>query len=286
MKIGFVGIGTMGYPMSSNLLKKTTHTIVAFDVHRDAVLKLVKLGAVEAGSAIEVASQCDIVFSMLPKSEHVQAVYKDFINIAKEEQIFVDMSTIDPSVSIELSKSIADKNAIMLDAPVVKSQVAAIDGTLGIYVGGNEDAYKKVHPLLECIGNNIIHLGANGRGLVMKIIHNSLVAQIQNGVNEMMVFAESSDINIHDFIKAISYGGGQNFYLDTKGKSIYQGNYKSAFSVQNMHKDLHIARNMIKEENLTLPIVDYVAGIYDKAMSEGYGSEDFSASFKVVKKNS
>ncbi|WDC85309.1 NAD(P)-dependent oxidoreductase [Caloramator sp. mosi_1] len=218
---------------------------------------------------------------MVPKSEHVKSVAKELIPYLKEGQIWVDMSTIEPQVSKMLSEEIRQTGAIMLDAPVVKSKAAAISGTLGIYVGGDKEAYEKVKPYLECMGSNIIHLGENGMGLNMKIIHNMLVAQIQNSVNEMFVFAKSLGMNLNDVVEAISYGGGQNFYLDTKHKAIINKDFTTAFSVANMHKDVNIAFNMMKEKGLNLPGFNLVKEIYDRAV-KNYFDKDFSATYLIV----
>ena len=159
MKIGFIGLGLMGEPMSLNLLKKSGHPVRVFDFDEAKVQLLVDAGAEKGTSAKDLAEQCDVVFSMVPKSEHVCAVYDEMLPVAKAGQIFIDMSTIDPEVSVALSQKVAQTGALMLDAPVVKSRPAAFEGTLGIYVGGNAQAYQHAEPLLKCIGNNVIHLG-------------------------------------------------------------------------------------------------------------------------------
>lgn len=283
MRIGFIGLGLMGEPMSSNIIKKLENEVLVFDIDQEKVRKMEALGAIGAISIKEIGEKADIVISMVPKSEHVQSVYKELLNVAKENQIFIDMSTIDPKVSRELAEEIEKKGAVMLDAPVVKSVPAAVSGTLGIYVGGDIETYKKIKFILECMGNNIIHLGDNGSGLIMKLCHNTLVSQIQNGVNEMVTLSQKSGIPTEDFIKAISYGGGQNFYLDGKGKAIMDNNFATAFSVENMHKDVHLTGNLLDELGLNLPGVRIVQGIYDEAINRGYGKEDFCATIKVVR---
>lgn len=284
MKIGFIGIGLMGKPMSTNILKKSGRPLMVFDLNKEKVAEMVSLGAEEASSIKEVGEKCDVVVSMVPKSEHVISVYEELLPVAKEGQIFIDMSTIDPEVSRELSKKIAEKKASMIDAPVVKSVPAAETGTLGIYVGGCKETYEKVKDILACMGNNIIYLGENGAGLVMKLCHNTLVSQIQNGVNEMITLAQKSGISVEEFMTAVSYGGAQNFYLDTKGKVIAEGNFKTAFSVENMNKDVNLTSTLVKKLGLTLPGVEVAKNIYAQAMELGYGKEDFSATYKVVSK--
>lgn len=283
MRIGFIGLGLMGEPMSSNIIKKLENEVLVFDIDSEKVKKMETLGATGATSIKEIGEKADVVISMVPKSEHVQSVYQQLLEVARKNQIFIDMSTIDPKVSINLAKQIAEKGAVMLDAPVVKSVPAAEAGVLGIYVGGEQETYNSVKFILECMGNNIIHLGDNGSGLVMKLCHNTLVSQIQNGVNEMITLSQRNGIPTEDFIKAISYGGGQNFYLDGKGKAIMDNNFATAFSVENMHKDVHLTGNLLDELGLNLPGVRIVQGIYDEAINRGYGKEDFCATIKVVR---
>lgn len=283
MKIGFIGLGLMGEPMSSNIIKKLENEVLVFDIDSEKVKKMETLGATGATSIKEIGEKADVVISMVPKSEHVQSVYEQLLEVARENQIFIDMSTIDPKVSMNLAKQIKEKGATMLDAPVVKSVPAAVAGVLGIYVGGEEETYKSIKFILECMGNNIIHLGNNGSGLVMKLCHNTLVSQIQNGVNEMITLSQKNGIPTEDFIKAISYGGGQNFYLDGKGKAIMDNNFATAFSVENMHKDVHLTGKLLDELGLNLPGVRIVQGVYDEAINRGYGKEDFCATIKVVR---
>lgn len=284
MKIGFIGLGIMGESMCENIVKKMDAEVFVNDVFKEKVDKLVALGGKAAATIKEIGEKCDIIVSMVPKSEHVRAVVKELLPVIKAGTILIEMSTIDPAVSRELALQIKSKSCQMVDAPVVKSKPAAIAGELGIYVGGEKEVFEKVKPILQCMGKDIIRMGDNGAGLVMKICHNMLVAQIQNGVNEMLTLAEASGLNYDDAVKAISYGGGQNFYLDGKKDSIKAGDFSPKFSVENMHKDIHIALNLAKELNLNLPGAENAKEIYDTAVEEGLGKEDFSSTFKVVKK--
>jgi 3-hydroxyisobutyrate dehydrogenase len=283
MKIGFIGLGIMGTPMCTNLIKKSGHDVYVFDLNASAVAEVVELGATALDSSREIGETCDMIFSMVPKTEHVQAVYQELLPSVKESKVYVDMSTIDPTASANLAKEVKALGGEMVDAPVVKSQPAAVAGTLGIYVGGDEETFKKVLPLLECLGENVIHLGKNGNGLVMKLCHNSLVAQIQNGVNETMALAKkTADIDPLTYVKAISYGGGQNFYLDGKGPKIAEGDFKTAFSVENMNKDVHLTADLAKEVGSTTPGIDLVVSRYEEAMDKGYGKKDFSATYLLM----
>lgn len=282
MRVGFIGLGIMGESMSENIVKKHSDKVYVFDYVKEKVDLLVSKGAVGCSSSIEVAENSDVIITMVPKSEHSMSVYKEILNNLNESKICIDMSTIDPSVSVQISEMVMEKGAKFIDSPVVKSKPAAISGTLGIYVGGDIETFDKVKPILSYMGENIKLMGGNGKGLVMKICHNALVSQIQNGVNETISLAKKYGIEVEDFTEAVSYGGGQNFYLDGKSKVIANEDYTTAFSIENMAKDVNICIKLAKECGLRMPGEENVKEVYNKALENGYGKEDFCATIKVV----
>lgn len=282
MKIGFIGLGIMGEPMCENIIKKHDDTVYAYDVMEEKVQQLVQKGAVGCKDAVELASKSDLIISMVPKSEHVTNVYRQILSVLDQTKICIDMSTIDPAVSIEVAEQVKGTGAEFLDAPVVKSKPAAIAGKLGIYVGGELQVYQEVKQILSYMGENVIHMGGNGKGLVMKICHNALVSQIQNGVNETLHLAKLNGIDIQEFAKAVSYGGGQNFYLDSKKDVIEKKDYETAFSVENMAKDVDICLNLAKETGCFMPGEENVGVVYHKALKQGYGNKDFAVTYEVV----
>lgn len=283
MKIGFIGLGIMGESMCENIVKKHDDTVYAFDFVQEKVDLLASKGAVACKDSVELAKNSDVIISMVPKSEHVRSVYTGILEVLDGTKTCIDMSTIDPSVSVEISRMVKEKGAQFMDAPVVKSKPAAIAGKLGIYVGGEEAVYEKMLPILSYMGENVIRMGDNGKGLVMKICHNALVSQIQNGVNETLVLAQKNGISVSTFATAISYGGGQNFYLDGKAAPIEKEDYTTAFSVENMAKDVNICMSLAQECGLDMPGERNVCQVYDKALELGYGKEDFCATIKVVR---
>ena len=283
MKIGFIGLGIMGEAMCRNIVRKNEDPVYVFDFVKEKVDLLVKEGAVACPDSREVAEKADMIITMVPKSEHSRSVVNEVLPVLNETKIYVDMSTIDPDVSVELSEMVKKTGADFLDAPVVKSRPAAEAGKLGIYVGGSEEGYHRILPVLSYMGENIIRMGDNGKGLIMKICHNALVSQIQNGVNETSALAAKNGIDILTYAEAIRYGGGQNFYLDSKKNAIANEDYTTAFSIANMHKDVHICLNLAKQSELAMPGEENAAGVYDEAMEKGYGPEDFCATIKVVK---
>ena len=283
MRIGFIGLGIMGEAMCANIIAKHDDTVYVYDHVQEKTDLLASKGGTACASCAEVAEKADLFITMVPKSEHVRAVCEEVLPLLNQTKTWIDMSTIDPVVSVEISQKVKQTGASFLDAPVVKSRPAAEAGKLGIYVGGTEEDYERVRPVLSYMGENIIRMGDNGKGLVMKICHNALVSQIQNGVNETSSLAERNGIDILTFAKAISYGGGQNFYLDSKKYVISRNDFTTAFSVANMHKDVHICLDLAKQCGLAMPGEENAARVYDDAMEAGYGNEDFSATVKVVR---
>ena len=283
MKIGFVGLGIMGESMCENIIKKHDDTVYVYDVVQEKTDKLAALGGVPCAGSREVAQQSDVFITMVPRSEHSRAVYEEILPVLCEGKTCIDMSTIDPSVSVEIAKMVGRTGAAFIDAPVVKSKPAAIAGKLGIYVGGPQEVYEKIRPILLYMGENVIRLGDNGKGLVMKICHNALVSQIQNGVNETSTLAALNGIDILTYAQAISYGGAGNWYLDSKKDALAKEDYTTAFSIFNEHKDVHLCRNLADECGLSMPGLENAVRVYDRAMEMGLGREDFCASVKVVR---
>ncbi len=283
MKIGVVGLGIMGESMCENILRKHDDRVYVYDLNPKKVEQLAALGAVACESSREVAEHVDVFITMVPKSEHSRAVYEEILPVLHEGQTCIDMSTIDPSVSVEISKKVKAAGASFIDAPVVKSKPAAIAGKLGIYVGGEEKDYEAMRPILLYMGENVIHMGDNGKGLVMKICHNALVSQIQNGVNETSTLAKANGIDILKYAQAISYGGAGNWYLDSKKDALAREDYTTAFSIENEHKDVHICLKLAEECGVSMPGEENAVRVYDKALEMGLGKEDFCATIKVVR---
>lgn len=283
MKIGFIGLGIMGESMSENIVKKHDDTVFVSDINKDQVKKLAELGATPCDSNIDVAKCADVIITMVPKSEHVKAVYTELLPYIDQTKICIDMSTIDPSVSVEVANMIKATGAQFADAPVVKSKPAAIAGELGILVGCDECLFDTIKPILSYMGCNIIRMGENGKGLVMKICHNTLCAEIQNGVNETLLLAKKMGISAEDYHTAISYGGAQNFYLDGQWQNIDNENWTTAFSLENEHKDLGIAERLSAEAGVNMPGMKNAKAVYDKGLEAGIGKEDWRATYKVVR---
>jgi 3-hydroxyisobutyrate dehydrogenase-like beta-hydroxyacid dehydrogenase len=281
-KIGFIGLGIMGESMCQRLIEVGKYPTCAYDVDAEKIEKLVKLGAEKGESIKDIADFATHIIIMVPNDSCVKSVINELLPNLKTGTTVIDMSTISPAVSKEMAEKVTSMGSRMYDAPVVKSKPAAISGDLGIYVGGNGAGIEEITPILKCMGKNIIYLGENGTGLTMKLCHNSLVAEIQNGVNEMMLLANKAGITSENFVKSISYGGGQNFYLDGKWKAIADRNFAPAFPFEHMAKDIKLTGELADSLGMKLSGIKNVDEIFMKGIESGLAREDFSASFKVV----
>ncbi len=276
MKIAFIGLGIMGMPMATNVSKQ--YELIGYDVIKK------ETPFPFASSYEECGKFADVIISMVPKNEHFKSLVNTMLPYLRKGQIWIDMSTISPATALEMKPLLLEKGVRLCDAPVVKSQPAAVKGELGIYFGGSEDLFETVKPILLCMGKNVIRMGDNGSGLQMKIIHNALVGQIQNGVNEILGLANKIGLDLKDVTTALSYGGAQCFYLDTKANNIMNHTYPTAFSIENMNKDVHFALEIADEYNASVPSLRNVVKVYEKAMEEGLAKSDFSNTYEVVNK--
>lgn len=283
MKIGFIGLGIMGESMCENIVKKHNDKVYVSDHKREQVEKLAGLGAIPCDNNTQVAENADLIITMVPKSEHVKEVYTEILPVIDSTKICIDMSTIDPAVSVECANMIKARGAQFADCPVVKSKPAAIDGTLGILIGADEELVPVIKPILAYMGSNIKYMGGNGRGLVMKICSNAMVAAVQNGVNETMALAQKWGVSVDDYAEAISYGGGKNFYLELQKDNLKNENWTTAFSLENEHKDLGICERMAEEVSFEMPGLKVCKNVYDKGMEMGMGKLDFRSTYKIVK---
>ena len=274
MKVAFIGLGIMGMPMATNVAKK--YDLIGYDiVKKETPFPF-------ASSYEECLHDRDVIISMVPNNQAAITLYQNLLPYLHKGQICIDMSTIAPDANHKILEMLEPIGVSLLDCPVVKSQPAAVKGELGIYVGGEEEVFERVENILLCMGKNIIHIGGHGAGLTMKILHNALVGEIQNGVNEILGMAEKLGLDLNKVVTAFSYGGAQNFYMDGKAKNIIANEYPTAFSVANMNKDVHFAGEIADKEGIEAPSLHRVINVYEKAMEKGLEKEDFSATYKIV----
>jgi len=274
-KIGFIGIGIMGKPMVKNLIDAGYPT-VAYDINKDALGEVISYGAEKGSSCQEVASQCDIIITMLPNSPDVKKVVlgkEGVIEGVKEGQILIDMSSIAPLVSQEIAKELYEKGVEMLDAPVSGGQEKAKAGTLAIMVGGKEEVFKKCKPILEVMGKPIL-VGDIGAGQTTKLVNQVIVAINIAAVAEGLLLGKKAGVDPKNIFNAIKSGLAGSQCLTDKAPRMFTGNYEPGFRMKLHVKDLTNALETSRELHTAMPLSAQVMEMMQTLMADGHSEID------------
>jgi 2-hydroxy-3-oxopropionate reductase len=279
MKIGFIGLGIMGKPMAKNLLK-AGHEVVCYDVVKENVENVVAAGAKAGKSAADVASQVPLVITMLPNSPHVKSVVMGeggVLEGAKEGLILIDMSSIAPLASQEVEKACASKKVRMLDAPVSGGEPKAVDGTLAIMVGGQEELFEEVRDILLVMGCSAVHCGPIGAGNTTKLANQVIVALNIAAVAEAFTLVRKAGVDPHLVFEAIKGGLAGSTVMNAKAPMMMDGNFKPGFKIDLHIKDLANALDTGHGVGSPLPLTALAREMMETLHADGFGSDDHSA---------
>ncbi|WML44313.1 NAD(P)-dependent oxidoreductase [Neobacillus sp. PS3-40] len=282
MKIGFIGLGTMGLPMATNLLKNG-YELIIYNRTKEKMNVLEEAGAIIANSPKDVAAQSDIVFTMLTADAAVKEVIlgnNGIIYGADPGLIVVDSSTISPATSKKMAEELSLHDVEMLDAPVTGSEPQAIEGILTFMVGGKKEIYDKCEPLFKVMGKNAYYMGENGKGCYTKLANNTMAAINLLSFSEAITMATKAGIDPEIFVKVVSGGGARSGMADNKAEKVFNRDFKPHFMTKLIHKDLGLASDVAKELEISTPVLALVKEIFQMAKAKGYGAEDMSAVIK------
>ena len=284
--IGFIGLGVMGSPMCKNLVKNKQWHIIVHDLDNSKEKELEKNGASIAKNLSELFNLADMVITCLPGGDFVKDIYlgkEKIVSEIKPNKFIIDMSTSQPDLMIELNKLITKKGSFFADAPIARTRQAARDGTLAIMVGSKREVYERIFPILEFMGNNIMHCGDVGTGQITKILNNMILFQTVVALSEAANIAEKYNMSVEDLFENITKCSGDSFALRNHGlKSIAQNHFPSpAFSSEYALKDISYAINLGKTHNLNLPGANTAKKLLEKSIKNG----DKDLYFPVIKKH-
>ena len=288
MKVGFIGLGIMGKPMSKNLVK-AGHELVVFDFNKDAVAELVEAGAKAANSSAEVAAECDTIITMVPNSPHVRAVClgeNGISDTAKEGTVVIDMSSIDPVESKKIGADLAEKGIELMDAPVSGGEPKAIDGTLSVMVGGKKETFDKYYDLLMTMAGSVVYVGELGSGNVAKLANQVIVAINIAAVSEALTLAKKAGTEPELVYQAIRGGLAGSTVLDAKAPMMMDRNFKPGFRIELHIKDLNNALNAGHAVSAALPLTGELMEIMQSLKADGLEKEDHSSIVKFYEKMS
>jgi len=290
-RIGFIGLGNMGLPMSLNL-RKVGHSVAGFDVSAAAVEKLVAGGGTAADSIKAAASNVDAVISMLPSGSEVREVYlkAGVLDAITPDTLLIDCSTIDVDSARQVSAAAREKGLAMLDAPVSGGVAGAQAATLTFMVGGTEQAFARAKPLLEAMGKTIVHAGPSGNGQAAKICNNMVLGISMIAVSEAFVLAERLGLDAQKLFEISSKSSGQCWsltsYCPVPGPvptSPANRDYQPGFTAAMMLKDLRLAQEAARSAGASTPLGAEAAALYGLFVGNGFGGRDFSGIIRFLR---
>ncbi len=282
--IGFIGIGIMGSHMSQHLLE-AGYPLVAYDISKEALQKAVHLGAQQGESSRDVAARSDMVITMLPDSPDVEQAAlgpRGIIEAAREGLICIDMSTIAPGMAVRVAEELGKKGTRCLDAPVSGGEVGAQNATLSIMVGGAEDLFHKVEPILQVMGKTITLCGPNGAGQTVKACNQIQVALNFVGMAEALVLGTKAGVDPAVIVKVLSGGYAQTRVMDVRGPKIIRGDFQPGFKSKFHYKDLNIILDTAKQLRVPLPATAIAHELFSAMLAAGRGELDHSAVITVL----
>ncbi len=284
-KLGFIGLGIMGVPMAGHLIKAGNE--VYLHTRSEISKELLDMGGVACKNACEVGKNADIIFIMVPNTNHVNDVLfgiDGLSNGISKGKYIVDMSTISPIDTKEFAKKINDLGCEYLDAPVSGGDVGAKNATLSIMVGANEEAFETVKPYFEIMGQNITLVGKNGDGQIAKLANNIIVALNIEAVSEALVFASKAGANPQKVKDALMGGFATSKVLDIHGQKMIDRTFEPGFKVELHQKDLNLALDNAQKLGVALPNTANTMQLYNSCIADGEGQKDHSSLVKSIEK--
>lgn len=289
MKLGFLGLGIMGYPMAQHL-RRAGHDVVVWS---KTASKAQKFAAAEQAefrvTPKEVAAGSEIVFLCVGDTEMSEEVTLGVDGLHEglaAGSIVVDCSTVAPSYARRAAAQLAELGVHYLDAPVTGSKPGAENGTLSIMVGGSPEIYEKVKPLLEAMGQKIFYCGGTGLGLHAKLTQNLILSNLLQAFNEGMVLATKAGVEPELMLEILENSAARSGMVSFKAPFVFRRDFSTNFSTRWMHKDVGLMLQTGSELGVPLPLTGLTRQLFQTAISEGYGEEDMCSTIKVLERMS
>lgn len=284
-KIGFIGLGAMGQPMSKRLLA-AGYKLLVYDLRPEAMETLVQKGAEAAASVKEVAEKCRKVITMVPNSEAVEKiVFNDqgFLKGAQAGDILIEMTSAYPPSTLKINEALRAKGIHMIDAPVSGGVIGAEAGTLSIMVGGEEGIFEACRPILSVMGKNLFYMGGIGAGHAMKAINNFLSATTLTATSEAVILATKLGLNPQRVVEVLQVSTGRSYSTEIKfPKYILPRTYNSGFALGLMYKDIDAVTRMAREYKIPMFLAHLVQQIFGLALAKRGEKEDHTVVFSCL----
>ncbi len=286
-KLGFIGLGNMGLPMSINLLR-AGYEVYGFDTNTKAMEQFIAEGGIGLSTTKELVQHSNVVMTSLPTPQVVEHVFtseEGILQNAQQGSLLIDFSTVNPELNDELHKKAQSFDLRYLGAPVSGGVIGAINATLTIMVGGEEKDYQSGEKIFGIVGKNIYHLGTSPSiGTRIKLLNNLMIGFYTQAVAETIVLGEKMGISANTLYEVLSNSYGQSrIYERNYLEYMKNENYEPGFSTNLLLKDLRLAKNMADEAGVPLRIGEQLVHLYNDIAAEGYGENDMSAAYLSLK---
>ena len=286
MKVGFVGLGAMGSGIALNL-RKAGYEMFVFDVHKGNMQQLVDAGAVAVETISQMGKSVDVVFSSLPGPKEMQEVGlgpDGLISTMREGTAWFDLTTNSPTVLRDVAKRFDERGIYLLDSPVSGKPSGARTGKLAIYVGGPSVSFEKHKPLLDAIGDKVLHVGPVGAGNTAKIVHNLVSLVTRLAIAEGLSLGVKAGMDPLDLWHAVRQGViGRSRTFDVVADQYLQNKYDPpSFSLRLAHKDFTLALDLARELGVPLKQAEAAYADYTEALHRGWGDLDSRSPMQLV----
>jgi 3-hydroxyisobutyrate dehydrogenase-like beta-hydroxyacid dehydrogenase len=284
-RIGFLGLGIMGSRMAANLAHAGFQLTVWTHTPGKAERWAAENGAAPRATPADVARDSDIVISMVVDGEQVSSVLlgeHGVIESAHAGLLCVDMSTIAPADTRRIGAALAERDVRMLDGPVTGSTPAAQAGTLTIMAGGAPEDFTRARPVLEAMGDLIVHVGELGQGEMLKLINNALAAANAAALGEAMLLARATEVDLDAFVQVVSRGSGGSLQLDLKSGPMREHDYTTLFKTAHMLKDVRLCLEEAQRAGMPFPGASHARDLLAATMGRGHGEDDYAAIIEAV----
>ncbi|NOS87125.1 MAG: NAD(P)-dependent oxidoreductase [Methylococcaceae bacterium] len=277
MRIGFIGLGSMGLGMANNLAQAG----LLHAVYNRTAAKTAAFAATAYTSPEALAANVDIVLLCVSADQDVLDIIAKIATTLTPGSIVVDMSTVSSQTAILAASILADKHAAFLDAPVSGGVEGAKNGTLAMMVGGDAAVLEQVRPVLAAMATRIVHIGPTGSGQATKAVNQVMCAGINQAVTEALAFGAAQGLAMDKVIEVVSGGASGNWFLQHRGITMTNGTFAPGFKLALHHKDLKICQSMAAQTGAAIPLSEQTLINYEQLMAEGFGDEDISALYRL-----
>lgn len=280
MRIAFLGLGIMGSRMAANVARAGYELTVWNRTAATAERFAAEHGATFAETPADAGRDASVVITMVVDGEQVESVLlgsHGAASAAPSGTLFVDCSTIGPAATLRISGVLAERGLTLVDAPVTGSSPKAQDGTLTFMVGATEDEFHRVKPLLETMGELIVHAGPLGHGQMVKLINNAVAAANATVVGEALLVGSKAGLDLDALVKVLGSGAGGSTMLGLKSGPMRAHDYSTLFKTEHMLKDVNLCLDEGEALGVPFPTAAYAREALIAAIGRGHADDDFAA---------